>query len=60
MHEYAVYLHVRDDDELLRHLCLTDFPTWDAQPSVYAETFIEAVDNAFVYLMPATEVTLNE
>ena len=59
MHEYAVYLHARDNDNL-RHLGMTDFPAWAAQPSMHAETFIEAVNNAFVYLPPATEVTLDE
>ena len=60
MHEYAVYLHVRDDDEILRHLGMTDFPAWAAQPSMHAETFIEAVKNAFVSIPPPTEVTLDE
>jgi len=31
-----------------------------AQPSMHAETFIEAVNNVFVHLPPATEVTLDE
>ena len=60
MHEYAVYLHVRDDDELLRHLGTTDFPAWAAQPSVHAETLIEAVKNAFVRIPTPTKVTLDE
>ena len=60
MHEYAVYLHVRGNDELSHHLGMTDFLAWAAQPCMHAETFIEAVNNAFVYLPPATEGTLDE
>ena len=60
MYEYAVYLHARDDDELLHHLGVTDFPAWAAQPSMHAETFIEAVNNASVFISPRSEITLDE
>jgi len=60
MYEYAVYLHARDDDELLHHLGMTDFPAWAAQPSMHAETFIEAVNNASVFISPRSEITLDE
>jgi len=60
MHEYAVYLHARDDGELLHYLGMTDFPAWATQPSIHAETFIEAVNKASVYAPTATELALDE